>query len=301
VATPDGRAVNRAPKLGLDVLDATRSALVADVTGDGAVNVLFAMGDSMAGFERDVDGRYEVALRFPADATTSLAAADVDLDGLLDVYVAGYANPYEGGALPLPYHDANNGVPNVLWKGLGGWSFRDATESLGLAENNRRFSFAASFSDVDLDGDPDLYVANDFGRNNLYLNRGAEGFRDVAEERGVEDIAAGMGVTFADVDLDGDEDLYVANMFSSAGHRVSFDADFRAGSDPEERAAFRRHARGNSLFLNDADGFAELAQERGVDMGWWSWGARFTDVDSDGWPDLAVPAGMVTRTDPDDL
>lgn len=73
--------------------------------------------------------------------------------------------------------------------------------------NNRRFSFASSWEDYDNDGDPDLYVANDYGRNNLYRNdRDEDGnhrFVDVAKEAGVEDISAGMSVSWGDYNLDG--------------------------------------------------------------------------------------------------
>ena len=65
--------------------------------------------------------------------------------------------------------------------------FGDATEQVGLNQNNKRFSFAASWEDYDNDGDTDLYVANDYGRNNLYRNDGGK-FVDVAPTLGVEDM-----------------------------------------------------------------------------------------------------------------
>ena len=67
------------------------------------------------------------------------------------------------------------------------------TKKEGLDENNRRFSYASSWEDYDNDGDLDLYVANDFGRNNLYTNEGSRiRFKDVAEETGVVDVGPGM-------------------------------------------------------------------------------------------------------------
>ena len=87
---------------------------------------------------------------------------------------------------PIPYHDANNGPPNLLLRSDGPWTYTDATEESGLNHNNTRYSFAASWSDFDSDGDQDLYVANDFGRNNLYENREGR-FIDIAAALGVED------------------------------------------------------------------------------------------------------------------
>ena len=124
----------------------------------------------------------------------------------------------------------------------------------------------------------------------------------MAAAAGVEDIAAGMGVSWADVDRDGRMDLYVSNMFSSAGGRVTFQREFRPELDRETRAAYRRHARGNTLFQNAGNGtFRDVSLERGVTMGRWAWGARLVELNNDGWPDVFVPNGFVTGEDPVDL
>ena len=136
--------------------------------------------------------------------------------------MCGYVPPYDDEVAPLPYHDANNGERNRLYRNEGSWNFEDVTALVGLEDGNQRFSFAASWEDLDNDGDPDLYVANDFGRNNLYLNERGR-FTDVAQSAGVEDISAGMGVTFSDYDRDGRFDIHVSNMFSSAGKRVTYE------------------------------------------------------------------------------
>ena len=124
--------------------------------------------------------------------------ADYDRDGFLDVYLCTYsyfigAGEDKGGS-PNPYHDARNGPPNVLFHNDGHGRFVDVTAEAGLEENDR-FSFAAAWGDYDEDGWPDLLVANDFGRKNLYHNEGAKGgkvsFKDVTAAAGVEDSRRG--------------------------------------------------------------------------------------------------------------
>ena len=125
--------------------------------------------------------------------------ADYDRDGFLDVYLCTYsyfigASEDKAGT-PTPYHDARNGPPNVLFRNDGHGHFVDVTAEAGLDQNNDRFSFAAAWGDYDEDGWPDLLVANDFGRKNLYHNEGLKDgkvrFKDVAAQAGVEDVGAG--------------------------------------------------------------------------------------------------------------
>ncbi|MFP6883435.1 MAG: VCBS repeat-containing protein, partial [Roseibacillus sp.] len=161
---------------------------------------------------------------------------------------------------------------------------------------------AASWDDYDDDGDPDLYVANDYGRNNLYRNDRDENgdlkFVDVAKKAGVEDISAGMSVTWGDADGDGDRDLYVSNMWSSAGNRVAYQRNFQTEAGETAREEFQRHARGNSLFLNKGDGtFADASLTAGVAMARWAWGSLFADLNNDGRNDLLVANGFITQPD----
>lgn len=301
---PDGTVEDVSAAWGVDFLDQTRSALILDLDNDGDEDLVLAIDPWIVLLEnlgpRAVP-RFAVVGRLPGEGVTSLAAADIDNDGDLDIYACGYTLPDRSETTPVPYHDANNGRPNIMYRNDGKFAFTDVTKEVGLDENNRRFSFAASFEDFDNDGDQDLYVANDFGRNNLYRNDGGK-FHDVAAEAGVEDIAAGMGVSWADFDGDGLMDLYVSNMFSSAGERVTYQRNFRADLDETTRSLFQRHARGNSLFKNLGDGtFRDVSLESGTTMGRWAWGSKFVDFDNDGRPDIFVPNGFVTGEDPADL
>lgn len=300
---PDGTLVDRSADAGVDFLDFSRAALLVDLDGDGDRDLVVTAAERLLFLANDGRARFWLVTAVEAPDTTSLAAADIDLDGDLDLYSCAYASPYDHSALPVPYHDAENGKPNHLYENLGDWVFRDATAARGLDRNNTRYSFAASFEDFDRDGDPDLYVANDFGRNNLYRNEGGT-FVDVAAAAGVEDISAGMGVSWGDADGDGRFDLYVSNMYSSAGNRIAYQRRFQEGASDEVRAAYLRHAHGNTLFRNRGDGSFEDrtgASPIGPAMGRWAWGALFADVNGDGWQDLLSPNGFLTEQKSDDL
>jgi hypothetical protein len=285
----------------VDWLNESRAALFVDLDNDGHQDLLISTMRGILVLRGDGAGRFAPAGELPTTEGYSLAATDYDGDRLLDVYVCNYVQTSGGGTLPSPYHDANNGTPNVLYRNLGGLRFEDVTERVGLDENNRRYSFAASWVDYDEDGDVDLYVANDFGRNNLYRNEDGQ-FRDVAGSAGVEDMAAGMGVSWGDFDLDGDLDLYVSNMFSSAGRRVTYQRRFEPEGGSAVRGALQRHARGNSLFASRGDGsFEDVTVSAEVFMGRWAWGAQFVDLNNDGMEDLYVPNGFFTNEDTGDL
>jgi hypothetical protein len=296
----DGTATDISSEAGVDALTDTKGALMVDLDNDGDQDLLVATSNHVVVMENDGKARFTARAALEAMSVISLAAADYDLDGDLDVFANCYQHP-EDGASPLPYHDANNGQPNHMFRNDGGFAFSDVTEQSGFDHNNRRFSFSAAWEDYDNDGDLDLYVANDFGRNNLYRNDDGH-FSDVAAEAGVEDIAAGMGVTWSDLDRDGDMDLYVANMFSSAGGRVAYQRRFQPEAASQSRAGFQRHARGNTLFENNGDGtFTDVSEPAGVTMGRWAWGALAFDMNNDGFDDLFVPNGLITNEVADDL
>lgn len=217
----------------------------------------------------------------------SAAVADVNGDGLLDIYVTGY-NQY-GIVMPDSWHDARNGTANLLFLNLGNLKFREAAAEWGVRDP--RWGYAAAFADVDGDADPDLYVANDFGHNALYENVGGR-FVDVAAERGVLDPGNGMGVSFGDFQNDGHLDLHVTNMSSTAGNRIL------ARLFPDEDSGdplLRKLAAGNTVFLGDGAGnFVDITQDLGGISAGWAWGGGFFDFDNDGWEDVYAPNGFIS-------
>ena len=313
VGQPDGTANDRSAEAGVDWLDPTVSALFVDLDNDGDQDLVSVTGVGLLALENDSTGRFKSGVRLPlvnADFQ-SLSAIDYDQDGDLDLYICvDYANAIPRGEEPqvgFVYHDANDGGPNRLLRNDintsedGSWKFTDVTEETGLDAQNRRHSLAAAWEDYDNDGDPDLYVANDYGQNCLYQNDGGR-FVNVADDTGVVDYGSGMSVSWADFNRDGRVDLYVGNMFSSAGNRVTRQAQFKTGKDKRLQAIYRRFAKGNSLFVNLEDGgFCDVGGEAAVEMGRWAWSSVFADLNNDGWEDLLVANGYITTEDTGDL
>ena len=315
VQNADGTLRDESEKGGVNWLEGSRSALLVDLDNDGDQDLAVAiMGGIVLAANRG-DGRFDYRTLLPtAHDLMSLSAADYDQDGRLDLYVCTYWR--NGSAGPesesrgvvtgrFVYHDSNVGGYNSLFRNettdQGKWNFREVTAEVGLDSNNGRWSLAAAWEDYDNDGDQDLYVANDFGRNCLYRNNGGK-FVDVAGEADVEDSASGMAVTWGDYNRDGWMDVYISNMFSSAGNRITFQEQFKPNASPEVRTRLQRFARGSTLLKNLDNGpFEDVSEEAGVARARWAWGTSFIDINNNGWEDLAVANGNITGDDPDDL
>ncbi len=304
----DGAMEDLTDRAGVGLLDDTASALFVDFRNTGRQDLVVLLASGPLLLLNDGSGRFTPrpdAFRFarpPQGTFTGMAAADYDRDGRVDLYICTYVY-FQSEAqyrYPSPYHDAQNGPPNYLFRNRlepdGTGQFEDVTLSSGMDENNNRYSFAAAWCDYDGSGWPSLYVANDFGRKNLYKNDGGK-FRDVAAAAGVEDIGPGMSASWFDYDGDGRFDLYVSNMWSDVGRRVTASKAFRpAQHSPGLKEAYRRHSKGNSLYRNRGDGrFEETGAKEGVEVGRWAWASDGHDFDNDGSPEIFVTCGMLSN------
>lgn len=298
----DGTLEDIAAAAGVDYLDHSASALLLDLDNDGDQDLVVAMRGLLVFDQNNGAGRFSTRVRIPTGiGSMSLSAADHDSDGDLDVYCCMYNSHAQSEGIAFPYHRAENGEANLFLRNAGGFRFVECAAEVGLDQNNSRYSFAAVWEDFDEDGDPDLYIANDFGRNNLYRNDGGR-FTDVAPELGVEDVASGMSAAVGDYDRDGRMDIYVGNLYSSAAMRITHSERFARGRPAEEVLDLRRMARGNTLYRQKADGsFEDRSVEAGVNMGRWAWASPFADIDGDGWEDLVVLNGYYTMPDPTEL
>jgi hypothetical protein len=310
VQQADGSFVDTSREAKVDWRDTTHASLLVDLDNDSDQDLVICTGLGLIFMENDGTGVFtERGNRLAPEArSVAVAAADYDNDSDLDIYVCCYSLRGNAAARghgllgrPIPYHDANNGGRNILFRNDGNWKFVNVTKRVGLKQNNRRFSLAASWEDFDNDGDVDLYVANDFGRDNLYRNDGGQ-FTDIAAQAGAEDIGAGMSVSWGDYNQDGWMDIYVSNMFSSAGSRVTSQARFKTNVDQQTRAKFQHHARGNTLYTNQGNGtFLDDSVAANVTMGRWAWSSSWVDINNDSREDLIVANGFLTRADPGDL
>ena len=305
----DGTFEDVTEAAGVGVLENSACALFADIDNDGHQDLIVVRATGPLLFLNQGNGKFRLkpnAFQFavpPQGTFTGAAMADYDRDGWIDIYFSLYSY-YQGldqYRYPMPYYDADNGPPNFLMRNNRDGSFRDVTKQSGLDKNNTRFSFCCAWGDANGDDWPDLYVVNDFGRKNLYKNNGDGTFTDIAREAGVEDVGAGMSACWADFDNDGREDIYVADMWTAAGIRVSAQRNFQPEAPPAVLSLYRKHSMGNCLFQNRGDRFEDVGMRSGTTFGRWAWSSDSWDFNHDGYPDLYIANGMITGTAKEDM
>lgn len=182
---------------------------------------------------------------------------DYDKDGDLDLYVT----------VRKDVALSNRNDRNRMYENIGNGHFTDVSEVSGL--DDHRLSYMAVALDVNNDAQLDLYVANDFGENSLFLNNGDKSFyRDSTNSFGLNDAGEGMGIAIGDADRNGLFDLYVTNVTN-------------------------RQVKGqsNPLFINKGETFENYTFSAGTDYAGWGWGTSFFDFDNDMDEDLFVSNG----------
>ncbi len=217
-----------------------------------------------------------------ANANTALWF-DYDRDGRLDIFLGGYypedVNLWRlktTKMMPESFEYARNGGRKYLLKGRGDGTFDDVTSAAGI--NTRRWALASAAADLRGTGYPDLFIANDYGVSELFFNDGRGHFRDVGEQTGVGFAPkSGMNISFGDILNRGAFAAYVSN--------ISEDGVLVQGNNlwvPREGTA------------GDGLKYDNLAEEMGVELGGWSFGAQFGDLNNDGALDLYVVNGYVS-------
>lgn len=208
---------------------------------------------------------------------------DYDNDGKLDLFIGGYYPEYldlwhlkTTKMMPNSFEYADNGGRKYLFHNLGNGRFEEVSAKLGI--NSRRWSLAAVAADLRGTGYPDLFIANDYGVSELYLNEGGKGFREAGKEAGVGfSPKSGMTASVGDILNRGQFDVYVSNI-SEEGVLVQ----------------------GNNLWMpkpgasTKAIRYDNMANTFGVELGGWSFGAQFADLNNDGFLDLYVATGNVS-------
>jgi enediyne biosynthesis protein E4 len=207
---------------------------------------------------------------------------DYDGDGLLDLFVGGYYpenvdlwHLTTTKMMPDSFEYANNGGRKYLFHNLGNGKFEEVSAKVGIS--SRRWALAAAAADLRGTGHPDLFVANDYGVSELYLNEGKR-FAEVGKRAGVGFAPkSGMNVSFGDIFNQGRYSIYVSNI-SEDGVLIQ----------------------GNNLWVpkDGTDGghieYTNLARDMGVELGGWSFGAQFGDLNNDGALDLFLTNGYIS-------
>ena len=238
---------------GIDSPGFTMGSVFGDYDNDGDIDLYLATGgqyeiEANRLFANNGDGTFTdvtAAAGVGIKAFTySASFVDYDNDGDLDLYCANYGV----------------GAKNTLFANNGNGTFTDVTDAAGVGDKS--WSWMGVWSDIDNDGDADLYVVN--GRypagepNKLFVNNGNGTFTEGAAAAGVNDGNWGLGSSFADIDNDGDQDLFVSNYIG-----------------------------GNNLYLNDGAGsFTKASHKVAAGEEGWGKGPTFGDVDNDGDLDL---------------
>lgn len=221
---------------------------------------------------------------FPAWANINTAVwLDFDRDGRLDLFVGGYypesVNLWklaDTRMMPDSFEYATNGGRKYLFRNLGGGRFDEVSERVGLV--SRRWALAAVAADLRGTGYPDIFIANDYGVSELFANDKGH-FREIGRESGVGYAPkSGMNASAGDVMNQGRFALYVSNI-------------------SEEGLLLQ----GNNLWVpsGDAGGmprYENLARSMGVDLGGWSFGAQFADLNNDGFLDIYLVNGYVSAS-----
>jgi len=204
------------------------------------------------------------------DHGNGIAAADVDGDGLIDIY---FVNQIGG---------------SELWKNLGGGRFRNITAEAGVGLPDR-IAVSATFADIDNDGDPDLYVTTVRGGNVLFENDGKGHFKDISKASGLDYVGHSSAAVFFDYDRDGLLDCFLVNVGKyttdvkgRGGFYVAYEDAFAGHLHPErtEYSILYRNLGGNR--------FEDVSAKVGLRDGSWSGDATITDFNHDGYPDLYV-------------
>jgi hypothetical protein len=202
------------------------------------------------------------------DHGNGIAVADVDGDGLYDIYFVSQT----GG--------------NELWKNLGGGKFKNITAEAGVGVPGR-ISVSAAFADIDNDGDPDLFVTTVRGGNLLFENDGHGHFRDITREAGIDGAAHSSGAFFFDYDRDGLLDLLVCNVGRYTSDRKGAQGEYLALPDAFNGHQFFDRYEFPVLYRNlGHNRFKDVTAEAGLKPVGWSGDATFTDLNGDGWPQV---------------
>jgi hypothetical protein len=282
---------------------------VADALGIGNINIE-STGISMGAIWADIDndgfedlfvykwGKPELFLNIGGETFENISPqaglpqwlnsnaavwCDYNNDGFVDLLIGGYYKPEinlwnleNTLIMPESFEYANNGGRNYLLENQGNGTFRDVTFARGL--NSTKWTLAIGAVDFDNNGFQDFFIANDYSVDELYMNYGEEGFKEIGKKARIGYAPkSGMNVSVADVKNDGRFSIYVSNI-TEMGILLQGNSMWQPSAED-----------GNVEFSNDAG-------KLGIELGGWSYGSQFGDLNNDGYQDLYLANGYISAT-----
>ena len=206
---------------------------------------------------------------------------DYNSDGYVDLFIGGYFREdidlwhlKSTNILTESFEYSQNGGRNYLFKNTGKGTFIDVTAETGLTST--RWTLAAGTADIDGDGFPELFIANDYGINEFYFNEKGKKFVEEGESTLIGlSPKSGMNVSFGDIYNKGQFGIYVSNI-TEAGILLQ----------------------GNNFWVpigeKDKTLYANMAQQAGIEDGGWSYGVQFGDLNNDGFLDMYLANGYIS-------
>jgi len=286
----DGYFIDIAPQLGLSDVNkpgtgVSMGAVWGDYNNDGFEDLFIYKWGKPEIFQNQ-DGKtfanVTVTAGIPGWINANAAIwLDYNRDGLLDLFIGGYYreeldlwNLNSTVIMPESFEYANNGGRNYLLKNNGDGTFKDVTQQVNLSST--RWTLSAGSADLNGDGYQDLVIANDYGVDELYINRAGEYFEETGKETGIGYAPkSGMNMTFGDINNSGHQSLYISNI-TEVGVLLQ----------------------GNNLWVPQKDKeqlhYKNSARQKGIELGGWSYGAQFGDLNNDGAMDLYVANGFIS-------